>query len=67
MAVSCFDRLHSRTADRQALVFAFDLIELDGSDLKALPLIEAGRTAGKIERAGNQRPADSLRPATQRA
>jgi hypothetical protein len=38
-------------------VFAFDLIELDGADLKALPLIErkgdAGRTAGGIEQAGN--------------
>jgi bifunctional non-homologous end joining protein LigD len=38
--LSCFDTLHSRTADHRGMLFAFDLIELDGSDLKAVPLIE---------------------------
>jgi bifunctional non-homologous end joining protein LigD len=38
--MSCFDTLHSRTADGRAILFAFDVIELDGADLKPLPLIE---------------------------
>jgi bifunctional non-homologous end joining protein LigD len=38
--VSCFHTLHSRTNDREAMLFAFDLLELDGEDLKPRPLIE---------------------------
>ncbi len=38
--VSCFDTLHSRINDGEAMLFAFDLIELDGADIKPLPLIE---------------------------
>jgi bifunctional non-homologous end joining protein LigD len=42
--MSCFDTLHSRTKDREAMLFAFDLLELDGDDLKPLPLIERKAT-----------------------
>ena len=35
-----FDALRSRRRDRDAVLFAFDLIEHDGDDLRDLPLIE---------------------------
>jgi ATP-dependent DNA ligase len=38
--VSDFERLHSRTLDRVAFLWAFDLLELDGEDLRARPLFE---------------------------
>ena len=36
--VSDFDRLHSRQHDREVHLLAFDLLELDGQDLRAEPL-----------------------------
>jgi ATP-dependent DNA ligase len=33
-----FERLHSREHDRQAFLWAFDLLELDGEDLRPTPL-----------------------------
>jgi ATP-dependent DNA ligase len=36
--VTRFDRLHSRSYDGQALLYAFDLLELDGEDLRGWPL-----------------------------
>jgi ATP-dependent DNA ligase len=33
-----FERLHSREHDRQAILYAFDLLELEGRDLRAVPL-----------------------------
>jgi bifunctional non-homologous end joining protein LigD len=36
--VSDFERLHSRTCDHAAFLYAFDLLELDGEDLRPLPL-----------------------------
>jgi bifunctional non-homologous end joining protein LigD len=36
--VSVFDDLHSRQHDRRALLYAFDLLELDGEDLRPQPL-----------------------------
>lgn len=38
--VSCFDTLHNRLRDREAFLYAFDLLEQDGMDLRARPLIE---------------------------
>jgi bifunctional non-homologous end joining protein LigD len=45
--VAVFDQLHSKVNDHHAHLFAFDLIELDGEDLRPLPL-EARK--GKLER-----------------
>jgi bifunctional non-homologous end joining protein LigD len=45
--VSDFERLHSRAYDHAALLYGFDLLELDGEDLRPLPL--EGRKA-KLER-----------------
>jgi ATP-dependent DNA ligase len=38
--VADFERLHSREHDRQAFLWAFDLLELDGEDLRPSPLFE---------------------------
>jgi len=38
--VADFERLHSREHDRQAFLWAFDLLELDGEDLRSSPLFE---------------------------
>lgn len=38
--ISDFNRLHSRAWDRHALLYAFDLLELDGEDLRPRPLDE---------------------------
>ena len=35
-----FDTLHSRTADRFAVACAFDLLMLDGDDLRRRPLVD---------------------------
>ena len=34
------DALHSRKVDASATLLAFDLLEIDGTDLRALPLLE---------------------------
>jgi bifunctional non-homologous end joining protein LigD len=36
--VAVFDALHRRGTVREAMLYAFDLLELDGDDLRALPL-----------------------------
>ena len=36
--VSDFERLHSRAYDHAAFLYAFDLLELNGEDLRPLPL-----------------------------
>lgn len=38
--VAMWGTLHSRTRDGEAFLYAFDLLELDGMDLRARPLIE---------------------------
>ena len=38
MGVADFELLHSREYDRRALLYAFDLLELDGVDLRPFPL-----------------------------
>ena len=59
--VSCFDTLHSRTADPSAILFAFDLIELDGADLKALPLIERKAKLAELLAASSKPETNALR------
>ena len=41
--LSMFDELHSGRRDRDVVMYAFDLLELNGKDQRALPLEE--RTA----------------------
>ena len=41
--VSDFDTLHSRRKDDWAMHLAFDILELDGTDLRDLPLVERKR------------------------
>jgi bifunctional non-homologous end joining protein LigD len=41
--VSDFDTLHSRAKDDWAMHLAFDILELDGTDLRDLPLVERKR------------------------
>jgi ATP-dependent DNA ligase len=38
--VADFERLHSREHDRQAFLWAFDLLDLDGEDFRPIPLLE---------------------------
>jgi bifunctional non-homologous end joining protein LigD len=38
--VAIFDALHRRGAVTEAMLYAFDLLELDGADLRSLPLID---------------------------
>jgi bifunctional non-homologous end joining protein LigD len=40
--VAVFDALHRRHKASDAMLYAFDLLELDGKDLRSLPLGEAG-------------------------
>src|SRR5205807_39806 len=44
---SDFDKLHSRAHDEAVCLFAFDLIELDGEDLRLAPL---EHRKGKLEK-----------------
>ena len=46
--VSDFDALRSRSRNDEAVLYAFDLIEHDGEDLRALPLIERKRRLAKL-------------------
>jgi bifunctional non-homologous end joining protein LigD len=41
--VSDFNALHSRANDDWAMLLAFDILELDGTDLRDLPLVERKR------------------------
>jgi bifunctional non-homologous end joining protein LigD len=38
--IASFEKLHSRISDADAILFAFDLLELDGEDLRKRPLGE---------------------------
>jgi bifunctional non-homologous end joining protein LigD len=48
-----FDRLHSRCFEHEAIACAFDLLRLDGEDLRRLPL--GGRKAALRKLLGRQR------------
>ena len=42
--LSLFDRLHSGRHDGEVVLYAFDLLELNGLDLRPLPSRSARRT-----------------------
>jgi len=48
--VSDFDRLHSRHHDREVRLLGFDLLELDGADLRDEPLIHRKATLASLLR-----------------
>lgn len=48
--VADFARLHSRCFDREAIFYAFDVMEIDGSDLKPTPLIDRKKRLRKLIR-----------------
>jgi bifunctional non-homologous end joining protein LigD len=41
--LAVFDRLHSKANDESCFLYAFDLIELDGADMRSLPLEDRKR------------------------
>ena len=43
-----FSALRRRSRGHEAVLYAFDLIEHDGEDLRALPLIERKRRLGRL-------------------
>ena len=43
-----FDALHSRTNDHVAVACAFDLLMLDGDDLRRRPMVERKAAFGKL-------------------
>jgi ATP-dependent DNA ligase len=43
-----FDALHSRTADQVAVACAFDLLALNGDDLRRRPLVERKTALAKL-------------------
>jgi hypothetical protein len=47
--VSNSERLHNRNHEAQVILYAFDLLELDGEDLSPLPLEERKATGGLLE------------------
>jgi len=51
--VSCFERLRSRLHDETAFIYAFDLLELDGKDLRREPLtVRKAALASVVVQAG---------------
>ena len=46
--LSLFEELHSGRRDRDVILYAFDLLELDGADLRGLPLIDRKAMLGKL-------------------
>ena len=46
--VSDFDALHSRTNDGWAILLAFDLLEIEGEDLRDQPLLERKRRLRRL-------------------
>ena len=50
--IADFSRLHSRCFDRQAFLYAFDLLELEGEDWRGRPLIERKDALAGVLRRG---------------
>jgi ATP dependent DNA ligase domain len=46
--VAVFDALHRRGAVSEAMLYAFDVLELDGQDLRALPLVDRKRHLARL-------------------
>jgi bifunctional non-homologous end joining protein LigD len=48
--VADFARLHSRCADNEAFLYGFDLLEVDGEDLRPQPLLDRKAALAKVLR-----------------
>jgi bifunctional non-homologous end joining protein LigD len=48
--VAIFDLLHGRGTVTEAMLYAFDLLELDGEDLRALPLGDRKKRLARLLR-----------------
>jgi bifunctional non-homologous end joining protein LigD len=46
--VAIFDALHRRGTVTEAMMYAFDLLELDGQDLRALPLVDRKKRLARL-------------------
>jgi bifunctional non-homologous end joining protein LigD len=46
--VAIFDALHRRGTVSEAMLYAFDLLELDGEDLRALPLVDRKKRLARL-------------------
>jgi bifunctional non-homologous end joining protein LigD len=46
--VAVFDALHRRGTVREAMLYAFDLLELDGGDLRSLPLVDRKKRLSRL-------------------
>ena len=46
--VAVFDALHRRGTVTEAMLYAFDLLELDGEDLRALPLVDRKKRLARL-------------------
>jgi bifunctional non-homologous end joining protein LigD len=46
--VAIFDALHRRGTVSEAMLYAFDLLELDGQDLRALPLVDRKKRLARL-------------------
>ena len=50
--LSLFHELHSGRRDRDVILYAFDLVELDGADLRPFPLIDRKAMLGNLVHGG---------------
>jgi ATP-dependent DNA ligase len=46
--VAIFDALHRRGTVSEAMLYAFDVLELDGEDLRALPLVDRKKRLARL-------------------
>jgi bifunctional non-homologous end joining protein LigD len=46
--VAIFDALHRRGTVTEAMLYAFDLLELDGEDLRGLPLVDRKKCLARL-------------------
>jgi len=46
--VAVFDALHRRGTVTEAMLYAFDLLELDGTDMRPMPLVERKAKLGRL-------------------
>jgi bifunctional non-homologous end joining protein LigD len=51
--VADFARLHSRCADDEAFLYAFDIMELDGADLRQMELVGRKKALARVLRRAN--------------
>ena len=62
--VTRFDALHDRTGDAAAFAYAFDLMMVDGEDVRALPIEERKARLAKLVRRKSSIQLSEHRPAT---